>query len=41
MDYCFGEAFWLKVRNGNGKVVELWWIPRQMISRRPTPTPAG
>jgi hypothetical protein len=28
MDFCFGEAFWLKVRNGKGEVVELWWIPR-------------
>ena len=31
MDYQFGEAFWLKVRNGFGKVVELWWIPRALI----------
>jgi hypothetical protein len=28
MDFCFGEAFWLKIRDGNGKVVELWWVPR-------------
>lgn len=22
-----GNAYWLKVRNGVGKVVELWWVP--------------
>lgn len=32
MDFCFGEAFWLKIRNGEGKVVELWWIPRALIT---------
>jgi phage portal protein BeeE len=39
MDYCFGNAYWLKVRDrtadgpdGKGKVVELWWIPRGMIT---------
>jgi phage portal protein BeeE len=32
MDFCFGEAFWLKVRNGNGVVVELYWVPRQMMT---------
>ncbi|KKL92853.1 hypothetical protein LCGC14_1880550, partial [marine sediment metagenome] len=26
-----GNAYWLKVRNGNGKVVELWWVPDQLI----------
>lgn len=31
MDFCFGEAFWLKVRNGEKKVVELWWVPRALI----------
>jgi HK97 family phage portal protein len=31
MDFCFGEAFWLKVRNGMGELVELWWIPRGRI----------
>lgn len=31
MDFCFGEAFWLKIRNGNGEVVELWWVPRALI----------
>lgn len=32
MDFCFGEAFWLKVRNGMGEVVELWWVPRALIT---------
>ena len=32
MDFCFGEAFWLKIRNGEGKVVELYWVPRQMMA---------
>jgi hypothetical protein len=34
MDFCFGEAFWLKVRNGEGTVVELWWVPRALITPR-------
>jgi phage portal protein BeeE len=34
MDFCFGEAFWLKVRNGASEVVELWWIPRALITPR-------
>jgi HK97 family phage portal protein len=37
MDFCFGEAFWLKVRNGGGDVIELWWIPRGMITPYPDP----
>ena len=32
MDFCFGEAFWLKVRNGNGEVMELYWVPRQKMT---------
>ena len=32
MDFCFGEAYWLKVRNGEGSVVELWWVPRALIT---------
>lgn len=32
MDFCFGEAFWHKIRNGLGQVVELWWIPRALIT---------
>ncbi len=26
-----GNAYWLKVRSGSGKVVELWWVPQFMI----------
>lgn len=32
MDFCFGEAFWLKIRNGEGSVVQLWWVPRALIT---------
>jgi phage portal protein BeeE len=35
MDFCFGEAFWLKVKNGMGELLELWWIPRGMITPMP------
>jgi HK97 family phage portal protein len=35
MDFCFGEAYWLKIRNGEGKVVELWWAPRALITPMP------
>lgn len=38
-DFCFGEAFWLKIRNGNDKVVELWWIPRNSITPIPSQKP--
>lgn len=32
MDFCFGESFWLKVRDGYDKVSELWWVPRALIA---------
>lgn len=32
MDFCFGEAFWLKIRNGKKELVELWWVPRALIT---------
>jgi HK97 family phage portal protein len=35
MDFCFGEAFWLKIRNGEGQLVELWWAPRALIKPMP------
>jgi phage portal protein BeeE len=41
MDFCFGEAFWLKIRNGEGNVVELVWIPRTMITPQPDPKPGA
>jgi len=28
LDFAFGEAFWLKIRNEAGKVVQVWWVPR-------------
>lgn len=31
MEFAFGNAYWLKVRNALGKVVELWWIPSALI----------
>jgi phage portal protein BeeE len=31
LDFAFGNAYWLKVRNGLDKVVELWWVPRALI----------
>ena len=31
MDLCFGEAFWLKVRDGTDQVVEVWWVPRALM----------
>lgn len=37
MDFCFGEAYWLKIRNGEGKLVELWWAPRALIKPIPDP----
>ena len=39
MDFCFGNAYWMKVRNGKGDVVELWWVPRALI--RPVFDPVG
>ena len=26
-----GNAYWLKVRNGVGRVIELWWLPSHMV----------
>jgi HK97 family phage portal protein len=32
-----GNAYWLKVRNGAGEVVQLWWVPgRLIVPRWPT-----
>ena len=28
LDLAWGDAFWLKIRNKVGKVVQLWWAPR-------------
>lgn len=34
LDFVFGEAFWLKIRNATGRVVQLWWVPRQQMEPR-------
>lgn len=34
LDFCFGNAYWYKVRNEGGEIIELWWIPRAMIRPR-------
>jgi HK97 family phage portal protein len=34
-DYLVGgNAYWLKVRDGRGAVVELWWLPAQFLEPR-------
>lgn len=34
LDFAFGNAYWLKIRNSVGAVIALWWIPRQTIKAR-------
>jgi HK97 family phage portal protein len=34
LDFAFGNAYWLKVRNSVGTVVQLWWMPRQTIQAK-------
>lgn len=29
-----GNAYWVKVRSGAGRVVELWWVPQHMMQPR-------
>lgn len=41
MDLCFGEAFWLKIKNGLGEIVEVWWVPRLSITPIPNPETGG
>lgn len=31
IDYAFGNAYWLKVRSGAGKPVQLYWVPSDTI----------
>lgn len=31
LDFAFGEAFWLKIRNSDKKVIQLWWVPRSSM----------
>ncbi|MFQ5705542.1 MAG: phage portal protein [Gemmatimonadales bacterium] len=32
LDFVWGNAYWLKIRNEAGNVVQLWWVPRQLIT---------
>jgi HK97 family phage portal protein len=34
LDLSFGEAYWLKIRNTAGEVIQLWWAPRMMMTPR-------
>lgn len=31
VDFIRGDAYWLKVRSRNRRVVQLWWLPRWMM----------
>ena len=31
MDFAFGNAYWLKVRDGMNDLKELWWVPSALI----------
>ena len=31
LDFAWGNAYWLKIRNDAGQVVQLWWVPRSTI----------
>jgi HK97 family phage portal protein len=28
LDFAWGEAFWIKIRNRSDEVIQLWWVPR-------------
>lgn len=32
LDFAFGNAYWYKIRNEDGDVIQLWWIPRGLIA---------
>jgi phage portal protein BeeE len=34
LDLCFGYAYWVKIRNGLGEVLQLWWVPRHLLEPR-------
>lgn len=34
VDYVQGDAYWVKVRGAQDRVVELWWVPRAMMEPR-------
>lgn len=31
-DWMFGDAYWVKVRSGDGRVAQLWWMPSWMMA---------
>jgi HK97 family phage portal protein len=33
-DWMLGNAYWLKIRSGAGRVVQLWWVPSTLIEPR-------
>jgi HK97 family phage portal protein len=33
-DFIQGNAYWVKVRNGSGRVVGLWWVPASLMEPR-------
>src|SRR5262249_19033183 len=39
MDFAFGNAYWIKLRNEAGQVVQTWWAPRLFM--RPQWDPAN
>lgn len=34
LEFCFGNAYWLKVRDAAGRVTELWWVPSNTMRPR-------
>ena len=34
LDFSFGNAYWLKIRNTVGQVVQLWWVPASLVIPR-------
>jgi phage portal protein BeeE len=34
LDFAFGNAYLYKVRNSSDEVIQLWWIPRQLMQPR-------
>jgi len=31
LDFAFGNAYWLKIRNANREVIQAWWVPRGLM----------
>lgn len=31
LDFAFGNAYWLKIRNANREVIQVWWVPRGLM----------